>query len=147
MKRVLAGGLLVCHRYIFQNNELRIMNYASEKIKVFVTSVAFLILPNIVFATDGTDEGIKGLVNAGFNLITQVLIPLAFTLCLLYFFWGIVKYIRTGAGSEKEAGEGKKIMIWGIVGLFVAFSVWGIISFIRTELGVLPIQNIDMPSV
>lgn len=82
------------------------------------------------------------LIDSAFSLVNSVLIPLAFTLCLLYFFWGVAKYIREGASSEKAAEEGKRIMIWGVVGLFVAFSIWGIVVFIRNELGLknIPIQ-------
>ena len=87
------------------------------------------------------------LINTAFNIVTGVLIPLAFSLCLLYFFWGVAKYIRTGAGSEKAAEEGRRVMIWGVVGLFIAVSIWGIISFIKNELGVPDIQKIDKLSV
>ncbi len=87
--------------------------------------------------------GIIGLIDASFRIITQVLTPLAFALCLLYFFWGLVKYIRVGAQSEEAAKEGRQVMVWGTVGLFVVFSVWGIITFIQNELGVPPIQNVD----
>ena len=94
-----------------------------------------LIIPNITFAV-----GIIDIIDAAFGLVNGVLIPLAFALSLLYFFWGVAKYIRTGAGSDKAAEEGKRVMIWGIVGLFVAFSVWGIISFIQSELSIPPVQ-------
>lgn len=77
------------------------------------------------------------------GIINNILIPLAFALCLFYFFWGVVKYIRSGAGGDKAVEEGKQIMVWGIVGLFIATSIWGIITFIRTELGVPDIQNIS----
>ena len=94
-----------------------------------------LIIPNITFAV-----GIIDIIDAAFGLVNSVLIPLAFGVCLLYFFCGVAKYIRTGAGSDKAAEEGKRVMIWGIVGLFVAFSVWGIISFIQSELSIPPVQ-------
>lgn len=75
---------------------------------------------------------IGNLIDSAYGLVNDYLIPLAFSLCLLYFFWGVAKYI-------KEEGEGKnearKVMVWGVVGLFVAFSIWGIIMFIRSELG------------
>lgn len=87
--------------------------------------------------------GIKDLISAASEIITNILIPLAFAMCLLYFFWGVFKYIRTGAGSEEAAKEGKNIMVWGFVGLFVAFSVWGIISFIQSEISISPIQNVN----
>ena len=91
--------------------------------------------------------GIKGIMEAASGLIPTTLIPLAFALCLLYFFWGVAKYIREGAGSEEAAKEGKRIMVWGIVGLFVAFSIWGIIKFIRNELSIPDIQNINRPLI
>jgi len=99
-----------------------------------------LIIPNITFA----EEGIIPRIDSASDIVSGVLIPLAFSLALLYFFWGVTKYIRKGAGDEKAAEEGKKIMIWGIVGLFVALSIWGIITFIQSELG---IPEVDNPSV
>ena len=87
--------------------------------------------------------GIVGIIKAATAIITDVLIPLVFALCLMFFFWGVVKYIWS-VGNEKE--EGRRVMIWGIVGLFVAFSIWGIIKFIQNELGILPINNIEKSS-
>jgi hypothetical protein len=90
--------------------------------------------------------GITSIIDAAFGIVTNTLIPLAFALCLFYFFWGVAKYIREGATSDKAAEEGKRIMIWGVVGLFVAFSIWGIISFIKSELNIPGIENISRPS-
>ena len=78
--------------------------------------------------------GINGLITASYNLVDKMLIPIAFALCLLYFFWGVAKYVRSGAESDKAVEEGKRVMVWGVVALFVLSSVWGIIYFIRSEL-------------
>lgn len=112
------------------------VSYLLKKIKILATITVLFTLPEIVFAAGVTD-----LIDTALKLVTNVLIPLAFALCLLYFFWGVAKYIKDGAGSDKAAEEGKRIMGWGIVGLFVAFSVWGIISFIKSELKIPDIQN------
>ena len=82
------------------------------------------------------------LINTAFGIVTTILIPLAFGLCVLYFFWGVVKYIQTGAASEEAAKEGRRIMTWGVIGIFVAFSVWGIIAFIQSELSIPPIERV-----
>jgi hypothetical protein len=95
-------------------------------------------LPQIVFAADTT---IVDLISAASSIITSTLIPLAFALCLLYFFWGVTKYIKEGASSDKAAEEGRRIMTWGVVGLFVAFSIWGIIKFIQGEFQINPIEK------
>ncbi|MBN2094019.1 MAG: hypothetical protein JW740_01460 [Candidatus Zambryskibacteria bacterium] len=78
------------------------------------------------------------------NLITIYLIPIAFTLALLLFFWGVVKYIWS-VGTEKE--QGKKVMVWGIVALFVMSSVWGLVAFLRIELNIGSEQNMPIPTI
>lgn len=88
--------------------------------------------------------GIIGLIRAASGIVSGILVPLAFSLCLLYFFWGMAKYIRMGATSDKAAEEGRRIMIWGVVGLFVALSIWGIISFIQSELKIPPIEKTNI---
>jgi hypothetical protein len=46
----------------------------------------------------------------------------------------VARFIKS-AGNEKEIKDSKNLVIWGIVGLFVLFSVWGIVAFIRNEFG------------
>lgn len=102
---------------------------------------ATLILPLCFAPLLASAAGIMDFVDAAQRIIGNVLIPLAFALCLLYFFWGVAKYIRSASPGNKE--EGKSVMIWGIVGLFVAASIWGIVALIRSELGVPQIQNVQ----
>ena len=105
------------------------------------------ILISLIVPLFASAAGVTDIIDAAFGIVKNILIPLAFALCMLYFFWGVAKYIRTGAGGEKAAEEGKQVMVWGLVGLFVAFSIWGIISFIQVELDIPPIENIDKPSI
>ncbi len=65
--------------------------------------------------------------------IINWLIPIAFSLAVVCFFYGVAKFIW-GEGQGKD--EGKKVMVWGIVGLFVISSVWGIIYLIESELNI-----------
>jgi predicted PurR-regulated permease PerM len=88
--------------------------------------------------------GIKDLIEASYDIVTDFLIPIAFALCLLYFFWGVAQYLRAGAAGEKATEEGRRIMVWGVAALFVVFSIWGIIRFIRSEVG-LSETNLVVP--
>ncbi|MEK7642787.1 MAG: hypothetical protein AAB392_03245 [Patescibacteria group bacterium] len=84
--------------------------------------------------------GIGQLIDSANRIVTSTLIPIAFALCLLYFFWGVAKYIK----SEGEGkAEGRSIMLWGIVGLFVASSIWGIVIFIQKELNLPKVDNVQ----
>lgn len=63
------------------------------------------------------------------------LIPLAVAAALLVFFWGLVKFIRK-AGNDDDHAEGRALMIWGIIALFVMLTVWGLVAFFSTALGI-----------
>src|SRR3989344_3069320 len=63
----------------------------------------------------------------------EILIPIIATLALLAFFWGAGKFILK-AGDVKEIENGKKLLIWGLVALFVMASIWGILRFFQVDL-------------
>jgi len=75
------------------------------------------------------------------NLATPVVVGLA----LLYFFWGLATYILN-AGNEEKKKDGKNIMIWGLLALFIMVSVWGIINVVRDTFQ-LNDTNIQVPGV
>ena len=107
------------------------MNRVSKKVKILTAGLIYLSLSQGVYAA-----GITDLIDSAFDIVRNILVPLAFALCLFYFFWGVAKYIKTGAVSDKAAEEGKRIMVWGIIGLFVASCIWAIIAFMQSELGI-----------
>ncbi len=92
-----------------------------------ILAVVPLLFPFFVYA-DGLEDLIKGV-----QRIALGLIPIAALLALLFFFYGLANFLRSG--GEKDAEKGRSLIIWGIVALFVLFSVWGIIKFAQSELG------------
>jgi len=69
------------------------------------------------------------------NIVNPV-VTVLFVLAVVYFLWGIFKFVSNDeGGTERE--EGKKSMMWGIIGLFIMISVWGIIGFIKTTIDVV----------
>lgn len=66
--------------------------------------------------------------------IVNVMIWVVAAIALLVFFWGLVKYIFSGA--SENAAEGRNLMIWGIVALFVMVSVWGLVRVLSNTFGV-----------
>lgn len=73
-----------------------------------------------------------GLVNFFISRILDPLILLAFAAALSYFLWGIVNYVKN-AGDSKKRDEGKSMMFYGIVGLFVMSSVWGLVAILSNS--------------
>jgi hypothetical protein len=72
---------------------------------------------------------------ASIGQIVQSLTILVMGLALLYFFWGLAKFILS-AGDEKKLAEGKSTMIWGVIALFFMSSIWGIVALVGGELGI-----------
>jgi hypothetical protein len=65
--------------------------------------------------------------------IVELLIILVAALALLAFFFGLMKFIFKVGGDEKAIEQGRNLMKWGIIALFVMMSVWGIIRFFQDE--------------
>lgn len=63
-----------------------------------------------------------------FSGLIWLILPVLLSLSLLTFIWGLVKFIR-GAGSDQDLADGKKLITWGLVALFLLLSFWAIIRF------------------
>ena len=90
-------------------------------------------------------SGIQGVI-ATFGNILGTLVPIAVTLALLVFIWGLIIFIKN-SGDEEAKKEGKRKMGWGIVALFVIISIWGIIKFIALPFDIEPGGTIDIPQL
>ncbi len=75
------------------------------------------------------------------NLATPIVVALA----LLYFFWGLATFVLN-SGNKDKRDEGRNIMIWGIIALFVMVSVWGIVNVVRDTFD-LDDNTINVPVV
>ena len=74
--------------------------------------------------------------------VVNGLIPIAIAAAVLFFFWGLARYILS-ANDEAKKKDGMNIMFWGLIALFVMMSVWGIVRFFQNQL--LPGQNFAPP--
>ncbi len=96
--------------------------------KLFFVFILSLFFPATALAVDAFD-----VIDLGIGALTTSM-PLLLSLAILVFFWGIVKFINH-AGDEKAVEEGKQLMIWGLIGLFVIVGIWGIVGYIQSTLG------------
>ena len=102
------------------------------------------LVPSLAFAQ-------QGFVNLS-NIVTQIaiivqkLIPLAFGIAILGFFWGLAKYIFS-AGNEESKVDGKKIMLYGLIAIFVMASVFGIVRLAQNTLGTTENSALQPPVI
>lgn len=93
-----------------------------------ISAIAGLLFPVISFAQQL--GGTHTLLNSIAELVRFGTIVVA-GIALLVFFWGLVKFLFKG-GEDIE--EGRNLMIWGTVAIFVMVSIWGLVRFIQNEL-------------
>ena len=97
--------------------------------KTFFAISGLLVLP-----LSASAEGLSGVLTA-FSKLINAAIPVVLALAVLYFFWGLAQYVLYSADEAKKE-EGRNIMIWGIVALFIMVSVWGVIRLLQQTFGV-----------
>lgn len=67
------------------------------------------------------------------EFIINPIIILGFVIATIYFFYGIFELIYK---ADEGKDEHKKNLIYGIIGLFVMFSVYGILNIVLDTFGI-----------
>lgn len=82
------------------------------------------------------------------NLLNTIL-PLIIAVAVVYFVYGVFKYVMSGDDAAKEVARDK--IVYGIVGLFIMISVWGLVNILVNTFGLQntaptnatnPLQNV-----
>ncbi|MBT4894527.1 hypothetical protein HON59_00475 [bacterium] len=108
---------------VFRQNRNSRYNYGSNY--GFGTGGSGSFASNYVYGTGST---ITDIIFFTINLINQAVI-LVVALALLFFFWGVAKFVLNSDDVEKRV-QGKSHMIWGIIALFVMLFVWQIVNIL-----------------
>ena len=91
--------------------------------KMFLSLV--VLFPAVVGAT--TFKDLAGDFIELLNQFVYVLTGFSF----VFFLYGVVRFIGT-AGDDKSREQGRKLMVWGIISLFVMFAVWGLVGILQS---------------
>jgi hypothetical protein len=113
-------------------------------IQIMYVGLLGFVFPLVSFAQDF--KPVNKLTN-GFADIVATLIPLVLALALLFFFWGLVQFIRGFDQGDAALAASKQKLVWGTIVLFVMVSIWGIVSFMQKKLGIEGGGAMDVPSV
>ena len=98
---------------------------------------------SIASAQAADDSQIKIIIGNTIRVI-ELTAVLVWTLSLVVFGWGIVRFIAA-AGNEEELKKAKGILWWGVIGIFVLASVVGIIEFFQRYFGIQGVRIIQPP--
>ncbi|MEI7689312.1 MAG: hypothetical protein WCI91_03990 [Candidatus Nomurabacteria bacterium] len=73
------------------------------------------------------------------RVIINPLIVFLFALAIVYFVYGLARYLLT-PDNEEIRKTSKQQMLWGVFGMFIMIAVFGIMNMIITTIGVKGIQ-------
>jgi len=77
--------------------------------------------------------GIKALL-CKFQEILNLIVPILVALGVVYFVWGVVRYVI--ADGEEAKQKGKDSIIYGIIGLAVIVGLFGLVNIVITTFGI-----------
>ncbi|HEY5588941.1 MAG TPA: hypothetical protein VIK86_08305 [Candidatus Paceibacterota bacterium] len=80
------------------------------------------------------EASVTTLMKAIDTVIINPLITLLFALAVVYFLYGLARYLLS-PDNEEIRKTSKDHMVWGVIGMFIMVSVFGILSIILTTLG------------
>lgn len=97
--------------------------------KKILTAIFVAGLPSFALA-QANAFGILGTIS---NLM-RIVIPLLITAALIYFIFGVIKYVIAKTGDDKS--EARDIVVRGVIGLFVILSIWGLVGIIQSTFNI-----------
>ena len=110
---------------------------------LFISAVSFVFIVVPAISSAFTLEDL-----AGFFIVEIVnnAVILIIALAVAYFLWGVAKYILH-SDDAKAMEEGRSMMIYGIIAIFVMVSMWGLVNLLdATFFGIdSGLNNTELP--
>lgn len=116
-----------------------------KKFSQVAGAVGAALLPVLAFAQTQFNS-VDSAFGVIFRVINSYLIPLAFALAILYFLWGILKFVTAG-GDEEKRNEGRNVMVYGVIAIFVMTAVWGLVGILRNSTGISDTNVPPLPEI
>ncbi len=79
-----------------------------------------------------------------FQQLLNSIVPVLIALGVVYFVWGVVRYVI--ADGEEAKKKGKDGMIYGIIGFAVILGMWGLVNIVVNTLGFSP-SDLNAPQL
>ena len=79
------------------------------------------------------------------KVVVEIINPIILLLAasaFVVFLWGMFEFIRQ-AGDSGKREEGRKAILWGLIGLVIIFGAYGIINLALGTFSIPPIQKIS----
>ena len=72
------------------------------------------------------------------KVVTEIVNPIILLLAasaFVVFLWGVFQFVAN-AGDETKRSEGKRSIMWGLIGMVIIFGAFGIINVATKSFGI-----------
>ncbi len=114
-----------------------------KTLKIFLLAGP-LLLPVTGFAACGGERTFGWVVCILNERVITPLIGVVIALAMLFFFWGLGKYL---SGDAKKIAEAKDVMWFSVLAMFVIFSIWGIVRVLMATVGISENEKAPIPKI
>ncbi|KKT56395.1 MAG: hypothetical protein UW81_C0017G0028 [Candidatus Giovannonibacteria bacterium GW2011_GWC2_44_9] len=101
----------------------------NTKTLVKISLSTALLAPLFAYAANVTD------ILQQTEIILNRIIPILMIIATIVFLWGVIRYI-TASGEEEKLAEGRRFIVFGLIGLFVMVAIWGVVRALVSQFGV-----------
>jgi hypothetical protein len=77
------------------------------------------------------------------KVVVQIINPIILLLAasaFIVFLWGVYEFVAN-AGDETKRKDGRRAIMWGLIGLVIIFGAYGIINLALATAGLPPIEQ------
>ncbi len=121
-----------------------------KKITSTLLALALLVTPSLSLAQQGFDADNSQLTDFFTEVlifINDVLIPFILGVAFLFFVWGVFRYFIAGGADEEKREQGKKIIIYSLLGFVIIIIFWGLVNLLAESTGFEGDRLDDIPQV
>lgn len=120
-----------------------------KKISKFVavsTLTAFLAAPLLALADGINPAEVQDYADSIIDIINNALVPLLLAVAFIVFLFGVYKYFIADAEKDTEREEGRKFVLYGIIGFVIILSVWGLVAIVKNTFNLTTSSNPTPPT-
>ncbi len=95
-----------------------------------------LVFPSVTFAAYASQDNLQGYLVLIGQFINNTILPLIFTIALLFFLVNAARYFVFGGANEDGQDKARRMALYGIGAFTFLVSIWGIVNMLVSSLGV-----------
>ncbi len=108
-----------------------------KSLMLVLGALAVLLTAPSAFAADGhlNIGTVTNLADDIMLILNTVVMPFIFAIAFIVFLWNVYRYFIVGGADEEKRTEGRKFVLWSVIGFAIMVSIWGLVNLVVSTFG------------